>query len=55
MWAVVHVYLLVGFEKRVSVTLQWLWRYFTYGRGARLILERGGRSRPAAAPGSLSA
>ncbi|MYZ49071.1 NAD(P)/FAD-dependent oxidoreductase [Propylenella binzhouense] len=37
LWAVVHVYLLSGFEKRLSVTLQWLWRYATYERGARLI------------------
>jgi NADH dehydrogenase len=28
---------LVGFEKRVLVTTQWLWRYMTYERGARLI------------------
>ena len=37
LWAIVHVYLLVGFEKRVLVTMQWLWRYATYQRGARLI------------------
>jgi NADH:ubiquinone reductase (H+-translocating) len=37
LWAIVHVYLLVGFEKRVLVTTQWLWRYMTYERGARLI------------------
>ncbi|MBP2311364.1 NAD(P)/FAD-dependent oxidoreductase [Azospirillum soli] len=37
LWAIVHVYLLVGFEKRVLVTMQWLWRYVTYQRGARLI------------------
>jgi NADH dehydrogenase len=49
MWAIVHVYLLVGFEKRVSVTLQWLWRYLTYGSGARLILERGSRNPPSPA------
>ena len=39
LWAVIHVYLLVGFEKRVLVTTQWLWRYLTYQRGARLILR----------------
>ena len=38
LWALVHVYLLVGFEKRFLVTLQWLWLYLTYQRGARLIL-----------------
>lgn len=37
LWAIVHVWLLVGFEKRVLVTAQWLWRYVTYQRGARLI------------------
>jgi NADH dehydrogenase len=49
LWAIVHVYLLVGFEKRVAVTLSWLWRYLTYGSGARLILERGSRTPPAPA------
>ncbi len=37
LWALVHVYLLVSFEKRTLVSLQWLWRYFTRARGARLI------------------
>ena len=37
LWAVVHVYLLVGFQNRLSVSLQWLWRYMTHERGARLI------------------
>jgi NADH dehydrogenase len=36
-WAVVHVYLLVGFQNRLSVSIQWLWRYLTYERGARII------------------
>jgi NADH:ubiquinone reductase (H+-translocating) len=38
LWAIVHVFLLVCFEKRVLVTMQWLWLYATYRRGARLIL-----------------
>lgn len=37
LWAFVHVYLLVGFQNRTSVTLQWLWRYLTNERNARLI------------------
>lgn len=41
LWAVVHVYLLVGFEKRLLVSMQWLWRYLTYERGARLIIGDG--------------
>lgn len=36
-WAIVHVYLLVGFQHRLLVSMQWLWRYLTYERGARLI------------------
>lgn len=36
-WAVIHVYLLVGFQHRLLVSIQWLWRYLTYDRGARLI------------------
>lgn len=39
LWALVHVYLLVNFEKRVLVTVQWVWRYLTRQRGARLIDE----------------
>jgi NADH dehydrogenase len=37
LWALVHVYLLVGFQNRMLVSMQWLWRYFTYERGARII------------------
>jgi NADH dehydrogenase len=35
------VYLLVGFDNRLRVCLQWLWRYLTYERGARLITPQG--------------
>ena len=37
LWAVAHVYLLIGFQKRTLVMVQWVWRYFTFERGARLI------------------
>jgi NADH dehydrogenase len=39
MWAFIHVYLLVGFQHRVLVAIQWLWRYITYEQGSRLIAE----------------
>lgn len=39
LWALVHVYLLVNFEKRILVSIQWIWRYVTSQRGARLIDE----------------
>ena len=37
LWAIVHVYLLIGFENRLLVSIQWIWHYLTYERGARLI------------------
>lgn len=38
-WAVIHVYLLVGFHHRLIVSLQWLWRYLTFERGARVMTD----------------
>ena len=38
-WAIIHVYLLVGFEHRLLVAIQWLWQYVFYEHGARLIVE----------------
>lgn len=43
LWALVHVYLLVNFEKRLLVSIQWITRYFTRQRSARLIDENHGR------------
>jgi NADH dehydrogenase len=37
LWGFVHVYLLIGFRNRAAVFLDWIWSWFTYGRGARLI------------------
>lgn len=37
LWGVAHIYFLVGVPSPVMVSLRWLWEYFTYGRGARLI------------------
>jgi NADH dehydrogenase len=37
LWALVHIYLLVGFENRLQVSVHWLWRYLTGESGARLI------------------
>lgn len=44
LWAVIHVMLLVNFEKRVLVSIQWAWRYATHQRGARIIDETGAES-----------
>lgn len=36
-WAIVHVFNLIGFRNRIVVALQWLWGYLSFQRGARLI------------------
>jgi NADH dehydrogenase len=36
-WSVAHVYFLIGFRNRLAVTLDWVWAYLTFERGARLI------------------
>lgn len=41
LWAIVHVVLLINFEKRVLVSVQWAWRYLSHQRGARIIDEAG--------------
>lgn len=42
LWGLIHVYLLVGFENRLSVTMRWVWRYLTDEHGARLITPDAG-------------
>lgn len=37
LWAVVHIYFLIGWRSRLLVGLNWLWNYLTFDRGARLI------------------
>lgn len=39
-WLIVHIYRLSGFRNRLSVLIQWAWSYFTFGRGARLIVGK---------------
>jgi len=39
LWALVHIYLLTGFENRSLVAVHWFWMYLTYQRGARLITD----------------
>lgn len=38
-WLFVHLLYLAEFDNRVLVFLQWMWNYFTYWRGVRLILN----------------
>ncbi len=36
-WLTVHIFFLIGFRNRVSVFSAWIWSYFTFTRGARII------------------
>ena len=48
-WGFVHVGFLIGFRNRISVMLDWVWSYITFGRGARLItgvISRNGTAQP---------
>jgi len=38
-WVAVHIWYLIGFRNRLTVMLQWIWAYFTFERGARLIIH----------------
>ncbi|MBZ6077393.1 NAD(P)/FAD-dependent oxidoreductase [Microvirga puerhi] len=40
-WGLAHIYFLIGIRNRFVVALNWLWNYFTFQRGARLITETG--------------
>jgi NADH dehydrogenase len=39
-WLLVHIYYLTGFRNRISVLIQWAWSFLTFGRGARLIVDK---------------
>ena len=47
-WLLVHIYYLAGFKNRLFVVLQWGWSYFTFRRGARLIIQKNWHSYPEA-------
>ncbi len=36
-WLTVHIYFLIGFRNRLAVLSQWVWNYFTFTYGVRLI------------------
>lgn len=38
-WMVVHVLFLVSFRSKVIALTNWIWNYFTYDRGIRLIIR----------------
>jgi NADH:quinone reductase (non-electrogenic) len=39
MWLVAHIYFLINFRNRIAVMIDWAWSYWTYNRGARIILK----------------
>jgi NADH dehydrogenase/putative oxidoreductase len=39
LWGAVHVLFLISLRNRLSVMLSWVWSYFTFDVGARLITE----------------
>ena len=38
-WVVIHLLMLIGFKNRLFTLINWVWAYFTYQRGGRLIFE----------------
>ena len=36
-WLTVHIFFLIGFRNRIAVFFDWIWNYFTFTYGARLI------------------
>ena len=39
-WLITHIYYLIGFKNRLFVTMQWAWSFFSFNRGARLIVNK---------------
>ncbi|WP_038031906.1 NAD(P)/FAD-dependent oxidoreductase [Thermonema rossianum] len=40
LWSVVHLLAISGFRNKLLVMLNWMWSYFTYEKGNRLIIRR---------------
>jgi NADH dehydrogenase len=36
-WLTIHIFFLIGFRNRIAVFFDWIWNYFTFTHGARLI------------------
>ena len=36
-WLTIHIFFLIGFRNRLAVLIDWVWNYFTFTHGARLI------------------
>ena len=53
-WLFIHLLFIVEFRNRALVLLQWMWGYFTFQRGARLITGESWKP-PAALPNTFAA
>ncbi len=51
-WLALHLFFLIGFRNRISVLISWMYSYFAYRRGARIIMGLG--DEPGPAPSSTS-
>ena len=50
-WAFLHIALLIGFDNRLIVMIEWITAWFTFDRGARLITHK---RRAARSPGPVN-
>ena len=55
LWAVAHIWFLIGWRNRFVVGLNWLWNYVTFERGARLITASTQESHEAQIPSARAA
>lgn len=46
MWLAVHLLFLIGFRNRAGVFFNWVWSYFTWQRGARIIVDPASAAKP---------
>lgn len=40
LWSFIHILSLIGFRNRTRVFVEWIWNFFTFKRGVRLITDR---------------
>jgi NADH dehydrogenase len=45
-WMFVHIFYLIGFRNKAVVFVNWVWSYFTYDKGTRLIIRPFKRKKP---------
>jgi NADH dehydrogenase len=40
LWAVIHIYFIIGFQNRMVVMLRWASSYLSFRKGARLVVNK---------------